>query len=361
MLRHALILCVLLALGMGALAQQPQVFINEYCNDPLGPAGGLDTNGDGVVPTGPAQSDDEFVEIVNGTSGTVNISGWTLADGFSTRHTFAPGTMMPPGSAIVVFGGGSVTAFNASGKAGVLADTGSLGLNNGGDTITLSDQNGNPIDIQTYVSGGPGDGDGESITRCPEAPGGTFTRHTVATMGVFHSAGLLKDGSTLYPPATLPPPQMPQYPGNGSDARIFVRVNGAVSSPIIGVHNVLSGDLISLQFGSENGTLDGTPFLAFGQLFATGAVPGGVLIPGDTMGPVIFDQTAPVYVIFDGLSAPLSLFAPVLGFTELNFVVPVTLNGMGQSIVVVCLAQPDPGVPNTFMLGNAPAQELIVQ
>ena len=60
-----------------------------------------DANGDGVRDG----TQDEFVEIVNSTGGTVDISGWELHDGNSTRHVFEPGTVIANEGAIVVFGG----------------------------------------------------------------------------------------------------------------------------------------------------------------------------------------------------------------------------------------------------------------
>jgi hypothetical protein len=49
----------------------------------------------------------EFVELVNIGDGTANLGGWTLSDRVSVRHTFAAGTTLLPGKALVVFGGAS--------------------------------------------------------------------------------------------------------------------------------------------------------------------------------------------------------------------------------------------------------------
>ncbi|HEV7558219.1 MAG TPA: lamin tail domain-containing protein, partial [Kofleriaceae bacterium] len=65
----------------------PKVFINEaLANEP-----GSDTTR-------------EFVELVNGGTADADISGWTLSDATSVRHTFAAGTTLHAGKAIVVFG-----------------------------------------------------------------------------------------------------------------------------------------------------------------------------------------------------------------------------------------------------------------
>jgi hypothetical protein len=46
----------------------------------------------------------EFVEIVNGGTTSVDLSGWTLADSRVRRHTFAAGTLLAAGRAVVVYG-----------------------------------------------------------------------------------------------------------------------------------------------------------------------------------------------------------------------------------------------------------------
>ena len=47
----------------------------------------------------------EFVEIVNVGGTAANIGGWTISDGTSVRYTFAAGTTLNPGKAVVVFAG----------------------------------------------------------------------------------------------------------------------------------------------------------------------------------------------------------------------------------------------------------------
>ena len=91
-----------LLLAIFASGLNAQVAINEYCNDPYASAPGLDTNLDGSPATSSSQSDDEFVEIVNFGAASVDIGNWTLSDFFGLRHTFAGGTLLGPGSAVVV-------------------------------------------------------------------------------------------------------------------------------------------------------------------------------------------------------------------------------------------------------------------
>ena len=160
--------------------------INEFLADPAGDLTG-DANGDGVRNSG----DDEFVEIVNVSDSDVDISGWTLADSYSVRHVFPAGTVVPADCAIVVFGGGS-----PNGTFGVAvvqtASTGSLGLNNSGDSITLNDGS---SDQAKVVYGSEG-GYNQSLTLDPDASG-PFVLHSTATGsgGALFSPGTMIDGS----------------------------------------------------------------------------------------------------------------------------------------------------------------------
>jgi len=139
----------------------PPVVIHEIHADPDATDG--DANGDGVV----SAYDDEFVELVNTTYDAIDISGWTLSDAIGVRHTFTTGTVIPPREAAVVFGGGVPTGdFGNAGANGLVstASTGTLGLNNSGDTLTLADDLGTVVQQVTYGSEG---GHNQSLTRSP--------------------------------------------------------------------------------------------------------------------------------------------------------------------------------------------------
>ncbi|MDX1517856.1 MAG: lamin tail domain-containing protein [Woeseiaceae bacterium] len=160
--------------------------INEIHADPAGSAAG-DANGDGLRDS----TEDEFVEIVNTSGASADISGWTLSDGFGVRHTFPAGSVVPDGCSIVVFGGGTPT-----GNFGIspvqVASTGALGLNNGGDNVTL---NNGVADVASAGYGSEG-GDNQSLTRDPDISG-NFTRHSeaAASGGALFSPGTQLDGS----------------------------------------------------------------------------------------------------------------------------------------------------------------------
>ena len=158
--------------------------INEIHADPASGSDG-DANGDGTR----SSTQDEFVEIVNATGGAVDISDWTLSDGFGVRHMFPFGTMVPDNCAIVVFGGGSPSGTFGNSLVQT-ASGGSLGLNNGGDDLTLADAS--TIQIATASYGSTG-GDNQSLTLNPDVTGALpYVKHSVAIGG----------GGTLYSPGT---------------------------------------------------------------------------------------------------------------------------------------------------------------
>jgi len=118
----------------------------------------------------------EFVELVNVGGTAANIGGWTISDGTAVRHTFATGTTLNPGKAIVVFGGAS--AIPAGLSNAVAASTGALSLNNSGDTVTVRDGGGAVKNSFAYTSALSGT-DGVSMNRNPDGTAsGAFVLHT---------------------------------------------------------------------------------------------------------------------------------------------------------------------------------------
>ncbi|MFL5351461.1 lamin tail domain-containing protein [Archangium sp.] len=120
-------------------------------------------------------TDGEFVELVNVGGTSIDISGWTVSDATSVRHTFPTGTVLGVGKAIAVFGGS--TGIPAGTPNAVVASTGTLSLNNTGDTVTV--KNGaTTINAYTYASSLAAQ-DGVSMNRSPDASAtGGFVLHT---------------------------------------------------------------------------------------------------------------------------------------------------------------------------------------
>ncbi len=159
------------------------VVINEIHADPAyGLAG--DANGDGYRDGG----EDEFVELVNWTNHTVDLGGCTLSDSYLVRYTFVSTFEVPPGKAVVIFGGGTPTG-DFGGAAWDTANSGGygLGLNNSGDTVTLRDGD-YVYDSVTYGINGGLD---QSLNRYPEKRGFFY----------LHSE-LEGSGGSLYSPGT---------------------------------------------------------------------------------------------------------------------------------------------------------------
>jgi len=164
--------------------EYPEVVINEIHADPDGANG--DADGNGSVST----DDDEFIEIVNAGPVSIDIGGWTISDAAGVKHTFDSGTILPAKGAVVVFGG---STFAGHFGGSVVQGAGSLGLNNGGDTVTLKDASGNTIDEHVYASEG---GENQALVRAPDITG-VFVKHSDATGsgGALFSPGTQIDGS----------------------------------------------------------------------------------------------------------------------------------------------------------------------
>ena len=143
----------------------PPLIINEFLADPDG-----DANGDGAIGT----QEDEFIEIYNNTLSDIDVSGYMINDAAGLRHTFPSGSVIPAGEVIVVFGGGTPTNLPCITQ---ISSVGYLGLNNGGDTITILDASSVVVTSYTYDSEG---GDNQSLGRDLDITG-DFKKHSLIT------------------------------------------------------------------------------------------------------------------------------------------------------------------------------------
>jgi len=158
-----------------------QLLLNEILYDPPSGSEG-DANGDG---TREAQ-EDEFLELINLSSQPLDMSGFKIYDAEALenddpRHVFPDGTLLEPGKAIVIFGGGTPTG----GFGGAIVQTASggiLNMNNSGDFVTITDAGGSILvefDIEP-LSNNPD----ESYTRNPDLTG-EFEQHNDNTPLLF--------------------------------------------------------------------------------------------------------------------------------------------------------------------------------
>lgn len=173
--------------------QYSSFLLNEVLYDP--PAGNDgDANGDGVRDA----NDDEFIEIINVSNESIDISGYEFYDETNLNqgmpnHIVPQGTILNSNSAYVVFGGG-----NPSGSFGNaivhVASAAVLNLNNSSDSLTIKDEIGNILvvfDIEA-LSNNPD----ESYTRIPDICG-EFVQHNSSSNGLF-SPGTKIDGSLFF-------------------------------------------------------------------------------------------------------------------------------------------------------------------
>ncbi|MGD2183816.1 lamin tail domain-containing protein [Lusitaniella coriacea] len=232
--------------------------INEVHADPASDLTG-DANGDGTRNA----SQDEFIEIVNTTGGDVDISGWTLADGFGVRHTFPSGTVVPNQGAIVVFGGGSPTGTFGNAIAQT-ASSGQLGLNNSGDTVTL---NNGTEDVATLTYGSEG-GNNQSLTRDPDISG-SVVQHSTATgsNGALFSPGTEVNGDP-FPGNDPPEPTL---------TRIYEIQGEGHTSTLVGQAVTTTGIVTAVDsngFYLQDATGDGNIATSDALFVFTGTAPG---------------------------------------------------------------------------------------
>lgn len=159
--------------------------INEILADPDGTTG--DANGDGTVDT----SQDEFVEIYNTGTSSIDLSNYTISDGFGVRHVFPAGSILAPSSFVSVFGGGTPTGIDFLVQT---ASSGSLGFNNSGDSVIL--KNASDVVVVEYTYGSEG-GNNQSIAREPDFTGAFVQHLSHTTNPVQFSPGAMNDGTTL--------------------------------------------------------------------------------------------------------------------------------------------------------------------
>jgi hypothetical protein len=164
--------------------------INEILADPHSTLG--DANYDGTVDT----SEDEFVELVNNSPGSMDLSGYSIGDALDVRHTFPSGTIIEPNCGLVLFGGG-VPSGSFGNSLVQVASSGKLGLNDHGDILYLYNDSSAVLKTISYSEEG---GDDQSITRDPDITGGKpFVKHSLATGsgGSLFSPGTKIDGTNF--------------------------------------------------------------------------------------------------------------------------------------------------------------------
>lgn len=160
------------------------LIINEVLADP---APDFDANGDGVLST----TQDEFIELLNVGGESLDLSGAIFSDAVGPRLTIPAGTVIEPGGALIIFGGGSPSPSAFPGVQ-VVTGNGQLFLNNSGDTIIINSADGTTLSAISF--GGASD---QSLVRETEGNGNSkLVPHTSVSSAVA-SPGTRADGTPL--------------------------------------------------------------------------------------------------------------------------------------------------------------------
>lgn len=156
------------------------LLLNEIHADPINDIAG-DANGDGIRDA----KEDEFLEFVNTSNQSLDISQFQIWDADALRHEIPMGTIVAPNQAFVVFGGGML--MGDFGNAIVqTASSGSLNLLNDGDQIIVKDTNQATVYAYTY---GIEASNNQSITRYPDLEGALNFQHSTVGNGHLFSPG----------------------------------------------------------------------------------------------------------------------------------------------------------------------------
>jgi cysteine-rich repeat protein len=173
--------------------------INEFLAADGGTTnGGVDSNCDGSL----TDSNDEFIELVNVSNKTLDLTGLTYEDSNANNGIEFTFTAQPTGSltlapnkAVVIWGGGTpnctgVNNFFTAGTAHTLS------LNDDGDTITIKTGGASPVTIATttYAAGTIA----KSLNLDPDITGTMYKLHNLVTNAVGNlSPGKKADGSAF--------------------------------------------------------------------------------------------------------------------------------------------------------------------
>jgi hypothetical protein len=167
----------------GSVPQDGELVLNEVLvNVPGGDEG--DANGDGVRDA----YEDEFVELVNRTDQTLDLTGVAVRNGSSDKFVFGP-TCLGPHQAAIVFGGG-VPAERPAMLVRVASSRFAFG--NTGGSVVLAGADGSLLGAVNY-SNAPA----EALTLSPQLAGADFVEHSALSEGILLSPGTCAGGQSF--------------------------------------------------------------------------------------------------------------------------------------------------------------------
>ena len=241
----------------GSALSTTLVFNEVFYDPPTGLAG--DANNDGT--RDPA--DDEFIELINNSGSSLDVSGYKIYDavagGLPTeqtlRHTIPGSTILPPNGVLLIFGGGTPTG-TFGGATVFVADSGAgLSLNNSGEEIRVYDSTDKIL--LTFNTDAAVNEPDESYTRSPDITG-TFVRHSTVSGFIFSPGTTLTswtgNSNTNWATAAN---WSNGVPTGGSSVTIPNLANDPVASGTIDVFNVIltSGTALTVTGAVNNGGL----------------------------------------------------------------------------------------------------------
>jgi len=128
---------------------------------------------------GASEPRNEYVELYNYGSDSIDMTGWTISDSASTDDILAAGgtIVIPAGGYAVLTADPTDVYTNYSVDAGAIrldVDDSRIGngLSDSGETLTLYDSSGTEVEACTYDDAWGGDGDGDTVERI-SATGGS--------------------------------------------------------------------------------------------------------------------------------------------------------------------------------------------
>lgn len=218
------------------------IAINEILIDPTGDTTSFDTDNSGA-----ADDLDEFLELYNDSSSTIDISGWELWDsGVMLWYTF-PGapdsgttTLAPDAYAVVVAGvqsGGSLPDMTNPNSISFNAGNGSPAMNNSGDNVVLYDPAENEY-IQLLYNGDAADDPTSSYTGFSS---------TAVRVGSVEDFGSDEDGKSLtrYPSGDTNVVVHDSIPGAGDASPTSVTLHSLGQGRKLALLNVFLGVLLA--------------------------------------------------------------------------------------------------------------------
>ena len=386
----------LIATSPGFIETSVDIEIADDPSDPVGiivnefyPDDQDDANEDGEVAR---DGKDEFVEFVNVSRIAVDLSDHTLNDEVAIRHRFPEGTVIEPGCALVVFGGGDVIEGNNplfGGATVQLANESNefgLGLNNSGDFIRLLTPEGVEISGLRYDAT---NGDLGSRVREPDLTGDfVFHIDVVNSPALFlYTPGFTVQAEpfcalTLELGVSVEPNMIAEDAGEGAATLTLMRTGSAEDALTVNLANSDPSEIslpatVEIPAGAESIMV---PIAAVndpaqdGDIVVTITASAADFLNGTTMIQVLDDGDSPAMVVINELDADqpthpdggergefVELYDGGVGNLELDGFVLVLFNGANsESYAAFDLAGSSTNAEGFFVIGDAEVPNVTV-